>query len=259
MAIDFDLDDDGVAIITINRPERLNAMDAEHYALLSKAWQRVRDDHNIRVAIVTGAGGRAFTVGYDLKAAAAGDVASFADTWLTQKDQILNRGLEVWKPVIAAINGYCLGGGVTLMLATDIRIADETAIFNTAEVKRGFVPGNGGTQRLIRQLPYPIAMEMLLTGDDMSVQDAARWGLINKVVPKGEALNEARAFAKRIAANAPLAVQAAKELAIRSRDVDLATGLRMETLVNRLLRETEDAKEGPRAFAEKRKPDFRGK
>ena len=121
------------------------------------------------------------------------------------------------------------------------------------------VPGNGGTQRLIRQLPYPIAMEMLLTGDDMSVQDAARWGLVNKVVAKGEALNEARKFARRIAVNAPLAVQAAKELAIRSRDVDLATGLRMETLVNRLLRETDDAKEGPKAFAEKRKPDFKGR
>jgi E-phenylitaconyl-CoA hydratase len=259
MAIDFDLDDAGIATITINRPDRLNAMDPEHYALLSKAWQRVRDEPAIRVAIVTGAGGKAFTVGADLKSAAVGANQDISDSWLTQRDQLLNRGLEVWKPVISAISGYCLGGGVTLMLATDIRIADETAVFNTAEVKRGIVPGNGGTQRLIRQLPYPIAMEMLLTGDNMSVEDAARWGLINKIVPKGEALKVAREYAGRIAVNAPLAVQAAKELAIRSRDVDLATGLRMEQLTNRLLRETDDAAEGPRAFAEKRKPDFKGR
>ena len=161
--------------------------------------------------------------------------------------------------MIAAVNGYCLGGGVTLMLATDIRVASENATFNLAEVKRGVVPGNGGTQRILDQLPYPIAMEMLLTGDPFDAATAARWGLINKVVPRAELMNAAMEYAQRIAANAPLAVQASKELAIRSRDVDRATGLRMEQMFNRMLMATEDAKEGPAAFAEKRKPRFQGK
>jgi E-phenylitaconyl-CoA hydratase len=258
MAIDFVVSDDGIATITINRPERLNAMDADHYAALSRAWTRVRDDNAIRVAIVTGAGERSFTTGADLKSFIS-KPAELADIWLSQRDQLLNRGLEVWKPVIAAVNGYCLGGGMTLLLATDIRIAAEHATFNLAEVKRGVVPGNGGTQRILKQLPYPIAMEMLLTGDAMDAASAARWGLINRVVPAADLMPTAMAIAKRIAANAPLAVQAAKELAVRSQDLDLVTGLRFEAIANRLLQTSEDAAEGPRAFAEKRPPAFNGR
>ena len=121
------------------------------------------------------------------------------------------------------------------------------------------IPGNGGTQRVLDQLPYPIAMEMLLTGDTMEAETAARWGLINKVVPKEQLLEVAFAYAKKIAANAPLAVQAAKELAVRSREMDRATGLRFEAVINRMLSMTEDAKEGPAAFAAKRSPEFKGR
>lgn len=257
MSIDVTVSDEGIALITINRPERLNAMDAEHYQALSQAWCRVRDERAIRVAIVTGAGEKSFTTGADIKSFLTAPT-ELSELWLTQRDQLLNRGLEVWKPIIAAVNGYCLGGGVTLMLATDIRIAASHATFNLAEVKRGVIPGNGGTQRVLDQLPYPIAMEMMLTGDMMDAATAARWGLINKVVPKETLLDEAYAVARRIAANAPLAVQAAKELAVRSREMDRVTGLRFEAVINRMLMMTEDAKEGPAAFAAKRTPDFKG-
>ena len=258
MSIDLNVSAEGIALITINRPERLNAMDVEHYAGLSRAWCTVRDDPAIRVAIVTGAGEKSFTTGADIKSFLTAP-AELSEMWLTQRDQLLNRGLEVWKPVIAAVNGYCLGGGMTLMLACDIRVAATHATFNLAEVKRGVIPGNGGTQRVLDQLPYPIAMEMLLTGDTMDAETAAQWGLINKVVPKEQLLDSAFAYAKKIAANAPLAVQAAKELAVRSREMDRVTGLRFEAVINRMLSMTEDAKEGPAAFAAKRPAEFKGR
>ncbi|HET9976807.1 MAG TPA: enoyl-CoA hydratase-related protein [Burkholderiaceae bacterium] len=258
MAIDFKVSDEGIALITINRPERMNAMDAEHYQALSRAWCQVRDDAAIRVAIITGAGERSFSTGADIKSFLTAPT-ELSEMWLTQRDQLLNRGLEVWKPVIAAVNGYCLGGGMTLMLATDIRVAASHATFNLAEVKRGVIPGNGGTQRVLDQLPYAIGMEMLLTGDAIDADTAARWGLVNKVVPQAELLETAYAYARRIAANAPLAVQAAKELAVRSREMDRVTGLRFEAVINRMLSMTEDAKEGPAAFAAKRTPDFKGR
>jgi len=257
MAIDVTVER-GVCTIVINRPERLNAMDAEHYRGLSAAWCRVRDDADIRVAIVTGAGEKSFSTGADIKSFLTGP-PGYDEMWLTQRDLLLNRGLEVWKPVIAAVNGYCMGGGMTLMLATDIRVASTNATFSLAEVKRGVIPGNGGTQRILSQLPHAIAMEMLLTGDPMDAAAAAQWGLVNKVVPAAELMATAHAYARRIAANAPLALQAAKELALRSRDLDLASGLRMEQVMNRMLMATDDAREGPAAFAEKRAPRFQGK
>jgi E-phenylitaconyl-CoA hydratase len=257
MSIDVEIEGH-IAIITINRPDRLNAMDAEHYHGLSQAWMRVRDDPQLRVAVVTGGGDRAFTVGADIKSFLTRK-PEWSDVWQTQRDQILNRGIELWKPVVSAINGFCLGGGVTLMLATDIRIASDTATFGLSEVKRGIIAANGGTQRVLSQLPYPIAMEMLMTGDPISATAAAHWGLINKVVPRAELMPTAMEYARRLAALAPLALQAAKELAIRSRDVDLSTGLRMEQLVSNLLRQTDDAKEGAKAFAEKRPPAFEGR
>jgi len=259
MSIDFTLDA-GIAVITLNRPERLNAMDADHYRDLSAAWTRVRDDEDIRVAVVTGAGEKSFSVGADLKSfVPTRDDGGLADAWSTQQDQLLNRGLEVWKPVVAAVNGYCLGGGMTLLLATDIRIAAEHATFGLSEVKRGIIAANGGTQRILAQLPHAIAMELLLTGDAMDAETAARWGLVNKVVPAGGLMAAAMEMAERIAENAPLAVQAAKELALRAGDMSLSTGLRMEQVASRLLRQTEDAKEGPKAFIEKRPPKFKGK
>ena len=258
MSIDLALDDAGIARITINRPDKRNALDAEHYAALSRAWIQVRDDPAVRVAIITGAGDKAFCAGADLKSFVGRD-QELAELWLTQKDPLLNRGLEVWKPVIAAVNGACVGGGMTLLLATDIRVAVPSATFGLAEVKRGVIAGNGGTQRVMNQLPHAIAMELLLTGDALTAEQAARWGLINAVVESAALLETAYGYARRIAANAPLAVQAAKELAVRSRDLGLADGLRLEQLINRTLQQSDDVKEGRAAFAEKRAPNFRGR
>lgn len=257
MSIDLTTLEAGVALITINRPEKRNAFDTEHYEALSLAWQRVRDDSAVRAIIITGAGDKAFSAGADLKSH-VGRAVPMADFWLTQKDPLLNRGLEMWKPVIAAVNGYCVGGGMTLLLATDIRVAATQATFGLSEVKRGVIAANGGTQRLIDQLPQAIAMEMLLTGDAMDAQTAERWGLVNKVVPLDQLMDTALAYARKIAANAPLAVQAAKELALRSRSQNLPSGLRMEQFVNHILQKTDDAKEGREAFAEKRAPGFTG-
>jgi E-phenylitaconyl-CoA hydratase len=257
MSIDVEVLD-GVATITLNRPERMNAMDADAYAALTDAWIRVRDDNAIRAAVVTGAGDRAFTTGADIKSFLT-DPGDLSEFWQTQRGMLLNRGLEVFKPIISAVNGFCLGGGMTLLLATDIRIAAEHASFGLAEVKRGVIAGNGGTQRVLAQLPYPIAMEMLLTGDRFDAATAERWGLVNRVVPMADLMDTAMEYAARIAANAPLAVQAAKELALRSRDMDLVSGLRLEQTMNRLLQFTADAREGPAAFAEKREPKFEGR
>jgi E-phenylitaconyl-CoA hydratase len=256
MSIDLVLDD-AVAIITINRPERRKAMDAEHYAELSRAWIEVRDNPAIRAAIVTGAGDKAFSAGADLKSFTA-HAPPLAELMLTQQGQLLNRGLEVWKPVIAAVNGVCLGGGMTLLLATDIRVAARHATFSVSEVRRGLFPANGGTQRLIQQMPHAIAMELLLTGDSIDTAAAERWGLVNRVVEAAQVMPVALDYARRIAENAPLAVQAAKELALRSRDLDLAAGLRLEQLMLRLLQASDDAREGAAAFAERRAPRFTG-
>jgi E-phenylitaconyl-CoA hydratase len=258
MSIDLEVDKDGVALVTINRPEKMNALDTEHYEGLTRAWVEVRDSRAIRAAIITGAGERAFCAGADLKTFIGAEM-ELAAHWLTQQGQLLNRGLEVWKPVIAAVNGVCVGGGVTLLLATDIRVSVPDVNFGVTEVKRGVIPANGGTQRLINQLPYPIAMEMLLTGEPISATEAERWGMINKIVPREKLMETAYAYARQIAGNGPLAVQAAKELAIRSRDLSLSDGLRMEQMVSRLLRDSEDVQEGRAAFAEKRTPNFEGR
>lgn len=257
MSIDLDLLDGGIAVITLNRPDKRNALDAEHYDALSKAWERVRDDDAIRVAIVTGAGDKVFSAGADLKSW-IGRKVKMSELWQTQRGMLLNRGLEIWKPVIAAINGHCLAGGMTLMLATDIRITAEHATFALSEVKRGIIAANGGTQRLPQQLPHAIAMELLLTGDAIDADTAARWGLVNRVVPAAKVMETAVEFARRIAANAPLAVQAAKELALRGRQQNLMAGLRFEQFVQTILQRTEDAAEGKQAFADKRPPRFTG-
>jgi len=247
---------DKVAHITLNRPEVMNAMDADVYAQLSRAWEDVRDNPDVWVAIITGAGEKAFTAGADLKSLIPSR-RERADFWLTQKNMILNRGLEVWKPVVAAVNGYCLAGGMTLLFATDIRIAAEHAVFEISEVKRAILPGNGGTQRALRQLPYAVAMEMLLLGRRLTAAEALSFGLINAVVPMKDLMSTAETYAKRLCENGPLALRAVKELAIRSQSVPLEHGLRLEESFQEFLRTTEDAKEGPRAFAEKRKPAYK--
>jgi len=256
VSIDFDLNK-GVALITINRPERANALDAEHYAALSAAWARVRDDDAVRAAVVTGAGDKVFSAGADLKSW-VGRKRKLSDHWLTQKDQLINRGLEIWKPVISAINGACVGGGMTLMLATDLRLAVKGARFGLAEVKRGIIAANGGTQRIVKQLPYAVAMEMLLLGEEIDAETAQRWGLVNRVVEREALIPTAMDFAARICSNAPLAVQAAKELAVRSYELSLADGLRLEQYANLILHGSEDTRRAKDAFAAKRQPDFNG-
>jgi (E)-benzylidenesuccinyl-CoA hydratase len=257
MSIDIDIDH-GVATITINRPERRNALDESHYEALSEAWIRVRDDSGIRAAIITGAGDRAFCAGADLKSFVGRD-APLSDHWLTQKALLLNRGLEIWKPVLAAVNGACVGGGTTLLLGTDVRVAADKATFGLSEVRRGIIAANGGTQRVMRQLPYAVAMEMLLLGETMDAAMALRWGLVNRVVPFADVMGVTQDMARRIGENAPIAVQATKELAIRAGDMDLATGLRMEQMVNRLLHQSRDTTEAKAAFAERRQPSFEGR
>jgi len=243
----------------------MNAMDPDTYKQLSDAWIEVRDNPEIWVAVITGANNperppekQAFTAGADLKKTIP-QSSELWHFWQTQEDQILNRGLEVWKPVIAAVNGFCLAGGMTLLFATDIRIASEHATFGISEVKRGILPGNGGTQRAVHQLPYPLAMELLLIGDALNAQDALKYGLVNRVVPHDQLLPATMQIAEKLAANPPLAVRAIKELAIRSQHLPLYDGLRLEQAIQSVLRQSEDAREGPRAFAEKRAPVYRGR
>jgi E-phenylitaconyl-CoA hydratase len=264
VTLDFTVED-RIAILTINRPDAMNAMDPETYAGLSNAWIEVRDNPDIWAAVITGAPNpdrpaekQAFTAGADLKKTIPRSPEMW-EFWQTQAEQILNRGLEVWKPIVAAVNGYCLAGGMTLLFATDIRVASEHAIFGISEVKRGILPGNGGTQRAVRQFPYPIAMELLLIGDTINAEQALHFGLVNKVVPHDEVLATAMDYARRLVANAPLAVRAIKELAVRSQYMHLQDGLRLEQSIQQVLRQTEDAKEGPLAFAERRPAVFKGK
>ena len=263
MTVDFDVTDK-IATITLNRPESLNAMTPEMYQRLSECWIEVRDNPDIWVGMIAAASQptrspekQVFCAGADLKQTIGRESENY-HFWQTQEGQILNRGLEVWKPIVAAINGLCLAGGMTLLLATDIRIGSEHSAYDLSEVKRGILPGNGGTQRTIRQLPYPIAMEVLLMGGRLTAARAEQFGLINEVVPHDEVLNVARARAEQLRAMPPLAVRAIKELAVRGQDIPLHDGLRLEAAIGQKLSSTDDAKEGPRAFAEKRMAEFVG-
>lgn len=251
-----------IAYITLNRPEAMNALSREVFRLLREAWMGVRDDDEVWVAIITGAGDKAFCAGGDLKeisqAAQAARRAGRPRAGLAP-DVIPMRGLEVWKPFIAAINGATLGGGLELAMACDIRIAVADAVFGLPEVKRSLLPGAGGTQRLPRLVPFGIALEMLLTGDPISAQEAYRLGLVNRVVPRSKLMPTAEALAHKITGNGPLAVRVAKEAAYRGLDMPMHKGLALERVLMRSLRQTEDAAEGPLAFAQKRTPVYKAK
>ncbi len=258
MPVDFTIHDQ-VAVITLNRPEAMNALDPESRASLEECWRRVSTDENIRVAILTGAGNRAFCTGADLKKTMP-PKESFAQlTFGAEEDSEANGAPTTDKPVICAINGYALGGGLELALSCDIRIAVDTARFGLPEVRVGSIPGAGGTQRLPRMIGMGDAMAMLLTGDHIDSAEALRIGLVNRVVPADKLLEEALAIAGRIAANAPLSVRAVKRLALQGADLPLAAGLRAERHVWGLLRDTEDRIEGRLAFQQKRKPAYRGR
>ena len=216
-------------------------------------------DDELRCCIVTGAGTRAFSAGGNLKGTADDGRRSRGPRSLWDASPpTLVTGLHLWKPVIAAVNGHAVGAGCMFALACDIRIASDNAEFGIPEIKLGFPSGMGAAQRLPRLMPFGPALEMLLTGDRITAQQALQWGLVNQVVPLTELMDAAFQLADRIGANPPLAVRALKEMAYRSREMALADGLRMSALLGYIGRETEDAREGRQAFLEKRKPRFKG-
>jgi enoyl-CoA hydratase/carnithine racemase len=246
-----------IAIFTINRPEAMNALNMETMGELFEAMSAFRDDPELWVGIVTGAGDRAFCGGADIK-----DTLPFMknhrrDPWAMPRS--IMRGLEMWKPLIAAINGMALGGGLELAMACDIRIAADSARLGTPEVTLGLIPGWGGTQRLPRAIPWCKAAELLLMGKLIDAQEAYRIGMVNKVVPQAEVVATAKEYAEAICKAAPLAVRAAKEAMLRGSAMTLEEGLRLESALEAYVLGTEDFAEGTGAFVEKRKPEYKAK
>ena len=259
---------DGVAILTFNRPEKRNALSPELLVRLADAWVDFRDDDAMRVAILTGAGDVAFCAGGDLGRLiplftgareaeddwdrrlmdGVGDIMSTA----------LLRPFELYKPIIAAVNGFALAGGSEILQSTDIRVASTTSSFGLSEAQRGIVPGGGSMVRLARQIPYCKAMEILLTGDRISAQEAHRIGFVNEIVPPEQVMPRALEFADRLARNAPLALKAIKETVIRTSGLELDDAYQVEHELSGPVSRSKDAREGPRAFMEKREPVFTG-
>lgn len=216
-----------------------------------------RDDSELLCAIITGAGSRAFCTGADI-----GKMLPFIKEHRGEQQLwwgTIMRGLEVWKPIIAAVNGMALGGGLELALACDLKIASENATFGQPEVKLGLIPGWGGTQRLPRVIPLARAAEMLLTGEPIDAQEAYRLGLVNRVVPLPELLPTAREWAENLCGLGPLALRAAKEAMTKGLDMELENGLRLEQKLFESLLSSEDYEEGTKAFVERRKPEFKGR
>ena len=255
----FDLTD-RVAVITLNRPAVRNALNRELSQALMEALQRVRTDEDIRVAVLTGVG-RTFCAGADLKERAqSGRAADASVASVIEASHMTSFArLPMEKPLIAAIDGYCLAAGFELALACDLRICTPEARFGLPEITRGFFPGGGGPQRLIRAVPQAVAMEMILTGDPIDAATALRIGLVSRLVPEDELLPIARQIAQRIAGHAPLAVKAVKEVAQTALDETLEQSLRFGSTLRWIIGQTEDAREGPRAFAERREPRYQGR
>lgn len=253
--------DGPVATVTLNRPEVRNALSAEMLVRMADAWSEIDQNPDIRVAIVTGAGG-SFCAGADLKAMAAGHPDDqwtprfAADADLHWKG--LLRHFQPAKPMVAAVEGYAVAGGTEILQAMDLRVAGQSAVFGLAEVRHGLFPVGGSTARLRRQIPYTVAAELLLTGRQMSAPEAKEVGLIGHVVPDGQALAKARELADQIAANGPLAVQAVLRSLRDSANLTEQEALAHELDLGWPIFATNDAKEGPKAFAENRKPDFTG-
>lgn len=245
---------DRIALLTINRPEALNAFTREMLVGMDHAFAAFEADPDLWVAVLTATGDRAFSTGMDLKSAipalVAGDSMGYAD--------LAKRPFQnVFKPIVAAVNGMCIAGGLEFLLGTDVRIAAEHARFGLTEVRWGIVPAGGSHVRLPQQVPWAVAMELLLTGNQITAERAYQVGLVNRVVPAAKVLEEALELAQRMCENGPLAMRTAKEIALRALNNEPAFVLE-KLLAERVLR-SEDAREGPRAFLEKRKPSYTGR
>ena len=258
---------DGILILTLNRPEARNALSPELLVRLAAAWREFRDDPAQRVAILTGAGDEDFCAGGDLKLTMplVTGARKPEDEWderlLADMTQFLDgilRGFELYKPVIVAVNGRALGGGTEITNACDLRVAAEHATFGTPEAKVGLLPGGGSLSRLPRQIPFAKAMEILMIGEPFSAQEALAMGFVNYVVPREALLPKALELAERLSENGPLAVRKIKEGILRTSGLPLDRALEIENEVSAAVMASKDAREGPRAFREKRKPRFTG-
>lgn len=248
-----------VAHITINRPERLNALHPPASAEMREAFTEFRDDPELWVAVLAGAGDRAFCAGNDLKYHAEHGAAgqSYPGAETTPFAGITS-DFTCWKPIIAAVNGYAMGGGLELVLACDLAVAAENAIFGAPEVKVGLVAAAGGVHRLPRQLPLKFAMGMLLTGSTITAAEALRWGLVNQVVPPAELAAAAKSLAAEVVKGAPLSVRAGKQMALEGLGVPLDEAMAGSYSEYEKAIASQDFIEGPRAFAEKRPPVWTG-
>ena len=246
-----------VLIVTMNRPEARNALSAPMLAAMTAAWNQVDSDPEIRVAILTGAGG-AFCAGADLKAMTSSHPGDSARSMDLSVIESLLKGRRLTQPLIAAVEGPAIAGGTEILQATDIRVAGESAKFGVSEPRWGLFPLGGSAVRLVRQIPYTVAADLLLTGRHIRAAEAKEIGLIGHVVPDGTALDKALEIAEMIAANGPLAVQAILRTIRESEGMHENDAFRLDAKLGMAVFQSEDAKEGPRAFAEKRTPNFRG-
>jgi enoyl-CoA hydratase len=254
----FDIDADGIACVTVNRPDKLNALNQATLAELGEAFARVASDSAARGLIVTGAGEKAFVAGADINELAV--LSPIEAQSLSLRGQAMLRKLEQMpKPSVAAVNGFALGGGLELAMACTLRFASQNARLGQPEVKLGIVPGYGGTQRLPRLVGRGRALELLLSGDPIDAAEAHRIGLVNAVVPQAELLERSREWLRKALANGPRAVALTMDAVDTGLNAGLEEGLRMEALAFGLSAATEDRREGTRAFLEKRKPVFAGR
>jgi enoyl-CoA hydratase len=250
--------DGDLAIVTVDRQEKLNALNAEVFAELAEAFESLRHDDQVRGVIITGAGEKAFVAGADIGELAKMDAISGVE--VSRTGQEVFRTIERFhKPVLAAVGGYALGGGCELALACHMRMASENARFGLPEVSLGIIPGYGGTVRLARLVGLGRAVEIALTGEMVDAQAALAMGLVTSVVPRAELLDRAKDKIRKITRNGPLAIRMVLESIYRGMDVPIQDGTAVESSLFGLLASTEDVKEGMTAFLEKRKPVFKGR
>jgi len=254
----YETDEHGIALITVNRPDKLNALSAALIGELHDVCEQMAADSAVRAAIVTGAGPKAFVAGADIKELAA--LSPFeAREYALRGQRAFRRFETLRKPTVAAVNGFALGGGLELAMSCSVRFASENARLGQPEVKLGLIPGYGGTQRLPRLVGRGRALEMLLSGDPIRAAEAHRIGLVNAVVPQAELLEHSRAWLRKVLANAPLALGLVLETVDVGLDEGLEAGLRFEAAAFGVSASTEDRREGTGAFLEKRSPAFAGK